>query len=60
VRFQVSHACETTGKIYGFVYFNLHIPGQQVGIQKTLNRMVASISWIYSALNLFMHAILIC
>jgi hypothetical protein len=28
------------------VYFNLYIPGQQAGWQKTLNRMVASIPWI--------------
>jgi hypothetical protein len=38
---------------YGFVYFNLYIPRQQAGRQKTLDRMVASISWIQSALNLF-------
>jgi hypothetical protein len=37
VRDQVSH---------GFVYFNLYIPEQQAGWQKTLNRMVASIPWI--------------
>jgi hypothetical protein len=28
---------------YGFVYFNLYIPMQQAGRQKTLDKMVASI-----------------
>jgi hypothetical protein len=28
---------------YGFVYFNLYVPRQQAGRQKTLNWMVASI-----------------
>jgi len=28
-----------------FVYFNLYIPRQQMGRQKTLDRMVASIPW---------------
>jgi hypothetical protein len=34
---------ETKWQNYGFVYFNLYISGQQVGRQKTLDRMVASI-----------------
>jgi hypothetical protein len=45
---------------YYFVYFNLYIPRHQAGRQKTLNRMVASIPRIQSALNLFLHANLIC
>jgi hypothetical protein len=28
---------------YGFVYFNLYIPREQAGRQKTLDQMVASI-----------------
>jgi hypothetical protein len=31
---------------YGLVYFNLYIPRQQEGRQKTLNWMVASIPWL--------------
>jgi hypothetical protein len=31
---------------YGFVYFNFYIVRQQMGRQKTLNRMVASIPQI--------------
>jgi hypothetical protein len=38
-----------------FVYFNLCIPGQQAGWQKTLNRTVASILRIQSALNFFVY-----
>jgi hypothetical protein len=45
---------------YGSVYFNLYIPRQQAGRQKTVNRMVASIPRILPALNLFVHVILIC
>jgi hypothetical protein len=37
---------------YSFAYSNPYIPGQQVGRQKTLNQMAASISQIQSALNL--------
>jgi hypothetical protein len=37
-----------------------YVPRQKAGGQKTLNRTVASIPRIYSALNLFVHAILIC
>jgi hypothetical protein len=44
VRDQVSHPYKTTGRMmFFFLYFNLYIPGQQAGWQKTLNRMVASI-----------------
>jgi hypothetical protein len=34
----------------------LYSPREQAGRQKTLDRMVASISRIYSALKLFLHA----
>jgi hypothetical protein len=30
---------------YGFVHFNLYIPGQKAGRQKTLDRTVTSILW---------------
>jgi hypothetical protein len=54
VRDQVSYPYKTTGRIM-FFFFNLYIPGQQARWQKILNRMVASIPWIQSALNLFMN-----
>jgi hypothetical protein len=57
---QVSYTYKNNWPNYGFVYFNLYVPSQQAGKQKTLNRMVASIPWIQSALDLFAHAILIC
>jgi hypothetical protein len=43
LRDQVSHSYKTTGRIMVLFMFNLYIPGQQVGRQETLNRMVASI-----------------
>jgi hypothetical protein len=57
---KVSNPYKTTGRIMVFVYFNPYVPSQQAGGQKALNRMVATIPRIYSALNLFMPAILIC
>jgi hypothetical protein len=60
VRDQVPHPYKTTGRIMVFLYFNLYIPGQQARWQKTMNRMVANIPRIQSALNLFMNTILIC
>jgi hypothetical protein len=59
VRDQVSHPHKTSDS-RGFLYFDLYVPRQQAGREKTLNRTVANVPWIYSALNLFVHAILIC
>jgi hypothetical protein len=42
VRDQVSHPNKTTGRIM-VLDFNLYIPGQQTGREKTLDQMVASI-----------------
>jgi hypothetical protein len=46
VRDRVSQPYKTTSRIMFFVYFNLYVPRQQAGGQKTLNRLVASITRI--------------
>jgi hypothetical protein len=50
VRDQISHPYKTPGRIavlyIFYIYFNLYIPRQQAGRQKTLGQMVASILWI--------------
>jgi hypothetical protein len=40
-RDQDSHPYKTTSKIMALYIFNLYIPREQAGRQKTLNRMVA-------------------
>jgi hypothetical protein len=60
VRDQISHSYKTAGKDI-CVWFNLYI--FLVANRKTkkiLDQMVAGISWVHSALNLFMNAIVIC
>jgi hypothetical protein len=44
VRYQILHPYKTTGRIMVLYIFNLYVPRQQAGRQKTLNRTVASIS----------------
>jgi hypothetical protein len=39
-------AIQNNWENYGFAYFNLYVPRQQAGGQKTLNRMVASVPGI--------------
>jgi hypothetical protein len=46
VRDQVFTPMKNNWQYYGFVYFNLYISRQQVGRQKTINQMVASIHQI--------------
>jgi hypothetical protein len=45
---------------YGFTYFDLYVSREQMETYKTRNWMVACISRIYCALNLFVNAVLIC
>jgi hypothetical protein len=52
---QVSHPYKTTGRIMVFVYLNLYVPRQQVEGQKTVNRTVASVPGIWSALNQLLY-----
>jgi hypothetical protein len=44
---------------YGFACFQIYLPRQENGRQKTLNRMVASFPRIQSVINLFVQANLI-
>jgi hypothetical protein len=57
MRDQASHPYNM--KNYSPVDFNLQVFRWQTGRPKILNWMVASITWIYSALNLFLNAIFI-
>jgi len=56
LRFICPTSC--TGRCRGCVYMNLYLFIQQTGRLYALNG--SSIPWIHSALNFFMHAILIC
>ena len=43
---------------YSSLYLNLYILGYHTGRQKIIHRMIASIPWLQSALNLFLNRIL--
>jgi hypothetical protein len=59
VRYQVSHTYKTAGRIMVLYILTFMFLGKRRE-DKRLNQMVASILRILSALNLFMHAVLIC
>jgi hypothetical protein len=60
VKDQVSHPCKTTGRIMVLYILTFTFLDSRQEDKTTLNRIVASIPWIYSAVNLLVHAILIC
>ena len=45
---------------YSSLYFNLYVFRQWMGRQRTLDRMVTGISWIWADLNFYIYIILNC
>ena len=58
VSIQVSHLYEIVGKIIVLIGLNLYIFGYQIGRQKILHQMIASIPWLQSAFNFFILILL--